>query len=170
MHSSELEQITLEPLTPNERDRKIRNFDLLVLRYETGEYCGRPRGRRGYRRIPLLQVMKEELENPDRFLRFFFAYLASELNKVGVILDKLLSDLNNNLHINRSITPAVSDSLTTRAKDLMSNFFVLFKASVGRTPFLNKSSEFVDFDHVDGVSHRLRRLRHVLLVIFIDVS
>ncbi|KAK9477433.1 hypothetical protein V1514DRAFT_321125 [Lipomyces japonicus] len=88
--------------------------------------------------------MKEELKNPDRFLRFFFAYLASELNKAGISLNKLLSDLNNNFHIDRFITHS----------DLMSNFFVfLVKASVGRPTLLSKSSEFADLDHVERVSH-----------------
>ncbi|KAK9476547.1 hypothetical protein V1514DRAFT_321989 [Lipomyces japonicus] len=53
--------------------------------------------------------------------------------------------------------------MTAIATDLMNVFFLLFKASVGRTPEVARSSEFVDPDHVEGVSSRMRALRDLCL-------
>ncbi|KAK9477382.1 hypothetical protein V1514DRAFT_321209 [Lipomyces japonicus] len=83
-----------EPLTPDERDRRIREFDSLILRFEHWESTVRVRS--NYNPISILRVMKEKLENSDRFLRYFFEYLTSELNGSGVSLDNVLSALHRN--------------------------------------------------------------------------
>ncbi|KAK9475837.1 hypothetical protein V1514DRAFT_230146 [Lipomyces japonicus] len=112
-----------------------------------------------YYPITLLRVMKEGLENPDRFLRYFFAYLTSELRQAGLSLNNVSSDLDGSCHITRSTVLTVVNIMTAIATDLMNSFFLLFKASAGQTPEVARSSEFVDTDHVEGVSRRIRALR-----------